>query len=273
MTLESAGNKVAACLKELDRLRKEVPFLRTEYLQDMLNKARREGNKNKEKALITMLRKEYSRKQDGRIRSGFGKPASNPVSCVTTSPPGSADQVVYKGEEDTVRVCKAGIVKRNTAGNMSPFIQGDLLDNLGFMGEKSAVTEILNGTYVFPPKCDEHARRICTKASKIYAKVARETIHAFVTRKQLQEWWHTAKEDTQSSMEGIHFGHLITASWNDFLTDLYTAKINACLNLGTSLKRWGKSLTVLLEKEFGSVFFNKLRAIILFEADFNWIQK
>ena len=74
-------------------------------------------------------------------------------------------------------------------------------------------------------------------------------------------------------MEGIHFGHLKTRSWNNFLTALYTAKINACLKSGTPLGRWGKSLTVLLEKEFGSVFFDKLRAIILFEADFNWIQK
>ena len=170
------------------------------------------------------------------------------------------DQVVHRGEEDTVKVCKAGIIKRNTAGNTSPFSQGDLLDELGFVGEKSAVTEILKGTYAFPPECDEHARRVCTEACKIYAKVARETIHAFVTRKQFQKWWCTAKEDTQSSIEGIHFGHLITASWNDLLTDLYTAKINACLNLGTSLERWGKSLTVLLKKEFESVFFDNLRA-------------
>ena len=106
----------------------------------MLNKARKDGNKNKEKALIAMLRKEYNRKQDGRIRSGFGKPSSNPVSCVTTSLPGSMDQVVYRGEEDTVRVCKTGIIKRNTAGNTSLFSQGDLLDELGFIGEKSAVT-------------------------------------------------------------------------------------------------------------------------------------
>ena len=100
-----------------------------------------------------------------------------------------------------------------------------------------AVTDILNRTYTFPPECDKHARRVCWEACKIYAKVASETIHAFVTRKQFQKWWRTAKEDTQSSMEGIHFGHLITASWNDLLTDLYTAKINACLNLGTSLER------------------------------------
>ena len=74
-------------------------------------------------------------------------------------------------------------------------------------------------------------------------------------------------------MVGVHFSHLKTAAWNDFLTDLYTSKLNVCLFSGDSLERWGKSLTVLLEKEFGSVFFDKLRAIILFEANFNWLQE
>ena len=57
MTIEEAGNKVAACMQELDKLRKQVPFLRTNHLRDMLNKAREQGNKDKEKALLTMLRK------------------------------------------------------------------------------------------------------------------------------------------------------------------------------------------------------------------------
>ena len=74
-------------------------------------------------------------------------------------------------------------------------------------------------------------------------------------------------------MEGIHFSHLKTAAWSDQLTNLYIAKLNASLRGGFPLERWGKSLTVLLEKEFGSVYFDKLRAIILFEADFNWLQK
>ena len=148
---------------------------------------------------------------------------------------------MHRGKEDTVRVCKSGIVRRNTVRNTSPFAQGDLLEELGFMGKKSAVTEILNGTYIFPPECDAHVCRICTKASKIYAKVAQETIHAFVTRKHFQSWWSTANKNTQSSMEGIHFGNLITASWNNFLTDLYIAKINACLKSGAPLGRRGKA--------------------------------
>ena len=74
-------------------------------------------------------------------------------------------------------------------------------------------------------------------------------------------------------MADIHFSHLKTAAWSDFLTNLCTAKLNACLESEVPLERWDKSLTVLLQKEFGSVFFDKLRAIMLFEADFNWLQK
>ena len=91
--------------------------------------------------------------------------------------------------------------------------------------------------------------------------------------KHIQTWWRTPNKDIQSLMEGIHFGHLKTAAWHSFLTELYRSKLNACLLSRIPLERWDKSLTVLLEKEFGSVFFDKLRAIILFEADFNWLQK
>jgi hypothetical protein len=40
-----------------------------------------------------------------------------------------------------------------------------------------------------------------------------------------------------------------------------------------SLARWGKGLTVLLEKILGNVFVHKLCAICLLEADFNWWNK
>ena len=114
-------------------------------------------------------------------------------------------------------------------------------DALGFMGEKSAVTKILNDTYVFPEECDEVTRRICKEASKIYVKIANETITSFVKKKEFQDWWRTANEDIQSSMEGIHFGHLKTAAWNDQLTSLYIAKLNASLRGGFPLERWEKA--------------------------------
>ena len=74
-------------MQELVNLKDKAPFPRTAHLQDMLNKAQKQGDKNKEKALLIILRREYDRKQNGRLRSGFGKPVSNPFSCVLLNSP------------------------------------------------------------------------------------------------------------------------------------------------------------------------------------------
>ena len=39
------------------------------------------------------------------------------------------------------------------------------------------------------------------------------------------------------------------------------------------LQRWLHGLTVMLEKEAGNINIDKLRAICLFKADFNWVLK
>jgi hypothetical protein len=39
------------------------------------------------------------------------------------------------------------------------------------------------------------------------------------------------------------------------------------------LARWGRGLTVLLEKVFGIVYIDKMRAICLLAADYNWLNK
>ena len=98
-------------------------------------------------------------------------------------------------------------------------------------------------------------------------------IQTSITRADFQDWWRTAKEAIQSSKCGYHFGHYIAAAENDYLTALHTARINLALETGIPYERWGHGLTCLLEKEFGSIYVDKLRAICLFEADFNWLQK
>ena len=36
---------------------------------------------------------------------------------------------------------------------------------------------------------------------------------------------------------------------------------------------WGNDLTVLLEKVFGNIYINKMWAICLLEANYNWLNK
>jgi hypothetical protein len=42
---------------------------------------------------------------------------------------------------------------------------------------------------------------------------------------------------------------------------------------GIPLACWSNGLTALLEKVFGNVYINKMRAICLIKADYNWLNK
>ena len=68
-------------------------------------------------------------------------------------------------------------------------------------------------------------------------------------------------------------GHYKAAPFNLHLLALHAQKLTLCARTGVPLTRWGIGLTVLLEKIYGNNYVNKLRAICLFEADFNWWNK
>ena len=54
---------------------------------------------------------------------------------------------------------------------------------------------------------------------------------------------------------------------------MHAAKLSVCAKKGLPLARWGRGVTVLLEKICGYNYVHKLRDICLLEADFNWWNK
>ena len=74
-------------------------------------------------------------------------------------------------------------------------------------------------------------------------------------------------------MSGRHFGHYKAASKNAFLTAVHSTFCTVASECGTSIDRWERGLTVMLEKIKGNIRADKLRAILLMEADFNFIMK
>ena len=86
-------------------------------------------------------------------------------------------------------------------------------------------------------------------------------------------WWRTAPEETESLRSTVGFNHLIAQSHSEKLTSLRIKQLNLVLRLGLPLERWLNGILLLLQKEAGNIDIDKLRAIILFEADFNWLLK
>ena len=76
-----------------------------------------------------------------------------------------------------------------------------------------------------------------------------------------------------SDDSGLNFGHYKAASFHKNLSVLHAAKLSECAKRGLPLARWSFGITVLLEKIMGNTYVNKLQAICLSEADFNWLNK
>ncbi len=144
---------------------------------------------------------------------------------------------------------------------------------MGHFADDPAAQQILEGTYVYPPDLNPATRLLFEEAAHTYATLSPTEIATYVTAEDFQHFWQTARERTGSSYSSLHFGHYITASFCPDLLDLRAAKLSICACIGVPLARWGKGLTILLEKILGNLFVHKLRAICLLEVDFNWWNK
>ena len=140
------------------------------------------------------------------------------------------------------------IWKRCSQGNNLLFSTGQLLEDLGWVGNGPRMQDVIEGKYEFPENCPPEARTICEQARILHEEVSENALNVVIRTDLFQRWWRNTREDTQSSMSAVHFGHLMTAATDDYLTRLYVKKLNCALATGKPLSRWGRSLVVLLEK-------------------------
>ena len=94
-----------------------------------------------------------------------------------------------------------------------------------------------------------------------------------ISREDYQQYWKKAKESTSSSFSGLHFGHWKSAASYNFLSEIHSLFTEITISTGYIPLRWTFGLTVMLEKSPGNILVDKLWAILLMEADFNFANK
>ncbi len=95
----------------------------------------------------------------------------------------------------------------------------------------------------------------------------------FVSTTDFQSYRQHANEDIQSSKSGCHLRHYKAASFDHYLSVMHVAKLTLAASTGVPLGRWGIRLMVLLKKVFGNIYIDKMWAICLLEANYNWLKK
>ena len=141
---------------------------------------------------------------------------------------------------------------------------------LGYLGIGSHANSVLLGQTPSLPGLSPYADRLLKKLRRIDSY---EPILVGISTQDYQDGWKKAKEATSSGGLTVHFGHCKAMAHDHKLSSMEAAFLSIPLRSGYPYKEWRKGIDCTLVKKANSFRINKLRTIVLFEADFNFVNK
>lgn len=159
--------------------------------------------------------------------------------------------------------------KRFHLVEQAPICKGKLRGDSGYMANTPAAQAVLQGSYVCPEETDEGTRNLFEEIARLCRIVPKNSVSTKITQQRWKDRWKNAKGTISSFESGIHFGHYILGTMLEINALHDALKTTLCNKLGISLDRWSRGLSCMLEKMPGCCLIDKLRSIILMEADFN----
>jgi hypothetical protein len=187
-------------------------------------------------------------------------------------------------KEDIERVLVPHTVQRFRQHNETPFGSGERQVHLGEDCTWRDALELMHGTY------DRELSALSVEAN---AWLLELKMKEFATAGQListtiscTDWisgWKKMRESTASAPGG-HYGHYKTAAlvatlpedhadYTTLLAEIYAIMLSLPLKHGFAPTRWQTCIDAILEKIPGHPRIEKLRIIMLYEADFNFMLK
>ncbi len=146
-----------------------------------------------------------------------------------------------------------------------------LLLELSIIGiQRMQFDQIAAGNYIAPPATLSNSQQLLPLLQR--PTMLSDHPHK-ITPEQHQQGWKKVKEATSSSLSGIHFGHYKTGANHELINALHMMLTDIPLRMGFSYWWWKKGINIMLEKITGNCKVTKLRIILLFEADFNQLNK
>ena len=111
---------------------------------------------------------------------------------------------------------------------------------------------------------------ILEEIAQIWEKMGTGEVSIEISRENYQYHWKRVKERTALSFSGLYFGHYKAAAYSDTLSRIHALKLALITKTGSAPNRWARVLSCMLEKVAGIALVEKLRAILLMEADSNY---
>jgi endonuclease/exonuclease/phosphatase family metal-dependent hydrolase len=218
---------------------------------------------------ITILKHREAQRTSARVirRITRGTKACQQLDHVVVDVEGSSKSTTTKDEMECALLAENQ--QRFNQARDCPFLVEPLAGIVGRYADNDALSILTNQVQ------DHRTGNMFTDMvlQALQGPANRSTIQLDLSTESYEQGWLKCKEQTASGPSGIHFGHFIAACRHSKLKTLECAMANFPMKTGYSPVRWQRGVEVMLLKQFNNFHVNKLRAILLFEADFNFNNK
>ena len=267
-TLEDVKAMLKSAYQEKKRNHPHASDNRFSHLDSLATAKAIMGKTDATKEKNAMIRRETQRKEARLIRRVNDKLRSSSLSLVI-APDADGNWTEMTAKDDIERACLEENERRFNQASNTPFLQPPLFDEVGPLGTGPAVPEILRGEYVPPTGTDPYAVKLLPHLRRNPEVQEAEPIGVDLDVPAHCHAWHKAKEATSSCPTGVHAGHCKAGAAHEGIATMEAQMANIPYRTGYSPRRWQHGINAMLLKKPNNFFVNKLRAILLYDVEFN----
>ena len=264
LSKEELKLEVDKAYKQYKLKKKKHWKLRDEFLSDLAEALEKRGKTKKSTIVKNLTRMENQRSMYRKLAAINKKNADLSTKYIVTTNNG-VKTTISKKEDMEKAIIKENIHKYHQTESTCPFMHDPLKNHFGDFGIGPASEQLLAGTYIPPANISEQTKdyiELCRlpKGKMIINPLTRSLDY-------YNDSWKKMKEKTAS--RELHFGHFKAATYNQDLMEIHYNLAEVPFRSGYSPSRWRNATNVMILKKEGNHELDKLRTLVLFEADFN----
>jgi hypothetical protein len=123
-----------------------------------------------------------------------------------------------------------------------------------------------------PGEVDEYNKKLIKQFRQNRKATEHDPLYK-ITPEEWKSFWKGATERTSCGCDILHFGTWKAGSFSETITELDALLTDIPLQTGYSPLRWPVAIVALVLKKAGVMMVEKLHTIVLFQGDFNYLNK
>ena len=245
-------------------LKKEHVKHREDFLNSLASAMEKAGKGKKANNVKALISVEAQRAIFRRLAAINKKTADLSTKCVTVTDE-KGQRVITDKKEMEEAIINENRHKYHQTESSCPFMTEPLKSHFGKLGKGPHTEDVLQGTYIPPDTISDQTKRYIE-----LCRLPQDNLIINPLTRNLDYYcksWRKMKERTSS--RDLHFGHYRAAVERNSIMDLHYKLAEIPFRTGYSPRRWKEATNVMILKKEGNTNLDKLRTLVLFEADFN----